>query len=417
MFSSYKGVVFAGEPLSPRAAPLAREWGVELYEHTGVGDVTAAFECHAHDGLHFWEDTAFVEGLDPDGTEAVADGERGELVATSLFNRTAPLVRYRSDDIVRLTRDPCVCGRTHARMWPIGRKGDELIVDGRAVLPDRRVGRGRVGRRVRDGAVPSDPRPAREVDTLRLRVGYAPACERARAAVRDDVRGAVAAAIGVEPEVELVPERRTAASSARRTRSRGWRTMTVTRIVGRRLLRHRHARVPWEISQAEMQRDMGSAAQVLSELGVGAGKRVLFCSMLSEAGQFWPLIVGSMLAGAQLSCADATESDAARVAMFTRLLDYSAVLGVTGRPRRPRRARPLLRAMCSVAWPCSAPVPARTNGCGPRASCRTLRAVRPGARDRAGGDRSSVRECGRVAARRSKRRRVVVTVFAAARPT
>ncbi|MET1003164.1 MAG: hypothetical protein ABWZ15_15250 [Acidimicrobiia bacterium] len=89
-----------------------------------------------------------------------------------------------------------------------------------------------------------------------------------------------------------------------------------------------HTREPWEISQAEMHRDMGSAVEVLSELGVGAGKRVLFCSMLSEAGQFWPLIVGSMLAGAQLSCADATESDAARVAMFTRLLDYSAVLGV-----------------------------------------------------------------------------------------
>ena len=45
VFSSYKGVVFAGEPLSPRARVLAEEWGVELFEHTSVGDVTAAFEC------------------------------------------------------------------------------------------------------------------------------------------------------------------------------------------------------------------------------------------------------------------------------------------------------------------------------------------------------------------------------------
>jgi hypothetical protein len=52
--------------------------------------------------------------------------------------------------------------------------------------------------------------------------------------------------------------------------------------------------------------------------------------MLSEAGQFWPFIVGAMVSGAQLSCADATEGDAARVAMFTRLLRYRAVLGVTG---------------------------------------------------------------------------------------
>ena len=103
VFASYKGVVFAGEPLSPRARWLAEAWGVELFEHTGVGDVTAAFECHAHDGLHIWEDTVLVEGLDPDGRAPIADGERCELVATSLFNRTAPLVRYRSDDIVRLT--------------------------------------------------------------------------------------------------------------------------------------------------------------------------------------------------------------------------------------------------------------------------------------------------------------------------
>ena len=112
-----------------------RVWGVELFEHTSVGDVTGSFECREHDGLHVWEDTVLVEGIDPDGTDAVADGERCELVATSLFNRTAPLIRYRSDDIVRLTRAACACGRTHARMWPIGRKSDEIVVDGRSVLP------------------------------------------------------------------------------------------------------------------------------------------------------------------------------------------------------------------------------------------------------------------------------------------
>ncbi len=90
------------------------------------------------------------------------------------------------------------------------------------------------------------------------------------------------------------------------------------------------ARVAWEISHAEIQRDMGSAARILATLGITGGTRVLFCSMLSEAGQFWPLTVGAMLSGAQLSCADANEGDALRVAMFTRLVDYRAVLGVTG---------------------------------------------------------------------------------------
>ncbi|MCU1427595.1 MAG: phenylacetate--CoA ligase family protein, partial [Actinomycetia bacterium] len=69
VFASYKGVVFAGEPLGRRARALAQEWGVQLYEHSAVGDVTASFECPQHDGLHYWEDTAFVECLDLDGAE------------------------------------------------------------------------------------------------------------------------------------------------------------------------------------------------------------------------------------------------------------------------------------------------------------------------------------------------------------
>jgi hypothetical protein len=89
-------------------------------------------------------------------------------------------------------------------------------------------------------------------------------------------------------------------------------------------------RVPWEISHAEIQREIGAAPGRLEMLGVTSGTRVLFCSMLSEAGQFWPLTVGAMLTGAQLSCADANEGDAVRVAMFLRLVEYRAVLGITG---------------------------------------------------------------------------------------
>jgi phenylacetate-CoA ligase len=205
VFASYKGVVFAGEPLSPRARGLAESWGVELFEHTGIGDVTAAFECREHDGLHVWEDTVLIEGLDPDGTDAVADGERCELVATSLFNRTAPLIRYRSDDVVRITRAACSCGRTHARVWPIGRKSDEIVVDGRPVLP---IDVWAAVESVDACAMGLFQviRTAPHADTLRLRVGFGPAFAREGAAVAEAVRAAVATAIGLEPEVELVPD-------------------------------------------------------------------------------------------------------------------------------------------------------------------------------------------------------------------
>lgn len=197
VFSSYRGVTFAGEPLSPRARALAESWGVELFEHGNVGDVTGSFECVHHDGLHAWEDTVLVEGVDP-------DGDRCELVATSLANNIAPLIRFRSDDIVRLTYEPCACGRTHVRMWPLGRKSDEIVVDGVSVLPLDVW-----------GAIESVDacamglfqviRATRRVDRLRLRVGHAPEAAPRLDAVRDELMAAVLAATGVEPEVELVP--------------------------------------------------------------------------------------------------------------------------------------------------------------------------------------------------------------------
>ena len=209
-FSSYRAIVWAGEPLGARARQLAESWGLPLFEHSSVGDVTACFECHAHDGMHVWEDTALVEGIDPDsvdhtGAAAVAeDGARCELVATALVNRVAPLIRYRSDDIVRLDRRPCGCGRTHARVHTIGRKGDELVVQGRSILPVDLW-----------AAVESLPacrlglfqmvRPAREADELRLRVGFQDVPADGLPALADHVAAAVAAAVGIEPVVELVP--------------------------------------------------------------------------------------------------------------------------------------------------------------------------------------------------------------------
>ena len=87
-------------------------------------------------------------------------------------------------------------------------------------------------------------------------------------------------------------------------------------------------RVPWEISYDEIDRDIGVATKVLGDLGIG-DDGVLWCSMLSDAGQCWPYVVGTVLAGGRLSCADATEGEAVRVAMFLRGMSYGAVFGIT----------------------------------------------------------------------------------------
>jgi phenylacetate-CoA ligase len=202
-FRSYQGVVFAGEPIGPRARRRVESWGLELFIQTGLGDVGAATECSQHDGCHYWEDTAFIEHLEPDGVKPAGDGERGELVSTTLIDKVAPLIRYRSDDIVRRTLEPCGCGRTHGRIWPLGRKSDEVIVDGVSVLP------GDIWAAVEsldetEAGLFQVIRDRREVDALRLRVGYASEGPHGLADLRTRVTDAVHAAVGVAPTVELV---------------------------------------------------------------------------------------------------------------------------------------------------------------------------------------------------------------------
>jgi len=202
-FSSYHGVIFAGEPIGPRARARVESWGLELFIQSSLGDVGAATECQEHDGCHFWEDTAFAETLDPQGTESVGDGERGELVSTTLIDKIAPLIRYRSDDLVRVTREPCACGRTHGRMTPLGRKGDEVVIDGVSVLPGDIWSAVELVDETQAGLF-QIVRTAREMDTLRLRVGYATEGPKGLADLKTRVTDSVASAVGVQPDVELV---------------------------------------------------------------------------------------------------------------------------------------------------------------------------------------------------------------------
>jgi phenylacetate-CoA ligase len=205
VFASYKGVVIGGEHLGTQArADLAR-WGAEPFLHTAVGDVASATECREHDGLHCAEDGTLVEIVEPDGSSPVAEGEVGELVATNLTPRNGnPLIRYRSEDLVRASTVPCRCGRTGMRLWPVGRKGDEVVVQGHSVLPMD------VWKAVE--SVPETAagyfqliRTGREMPALKVRIGIdATTGGRPRAAVLADLTEAIRHAVGIAPQIELV---------------------------------------------------------------------------------------------------------------------------------------------------------------------------------------------------------------------
>jgi phenylacetate-CoA ligase len=205
VFSSYKGVVIGGDHLGIQARHDLERWGGEPFLHTAVGDVGSATECREHDGLHASEDTVFIEILDPEGSSPVPDGEVGELVATNLVPQSGnPLVRYRSEDLVRVSTAPCRCGRTGMRLWPVGRKGDEVVIHGHSILPMD------IWRAVE--SVPESAagyfqliRTGREMDVLKVRVGHnATLGGRSPTSVREDLIGAIEASVGIAPEIDLV---------------------------------------------------------------------------------------------------------------------------------------------------------------------------------------------------------------------
>ena len=66
------------------------------------------------------------------------EGEKGELVFTTITKEGFPLIRYRTRDICSLNYEKCKCGRTHVRMnKPQGRTDDMLIIRGVNVFPSQ----------------------------------------------------------------------------------------------------------------------------------------------------------------------------------------------------------------------------------------------------------------------------------------
>jgi phenylacetate-CoA ligase len=89
-------------------------------------------------GFHIWEDHFIPEIINPETGALLAEGEKGELVITTITKQGIPLIRYRTRDITSLNYEKCVCGRTHARIARLsGRSDDMLIIRGVNVFPSQ----------------------------------------------------------------------------------------------------------------------------------------------------------------------------------------------------------------------------------------------------------------------------------------
>lgn len=116
-------------------------WGIKAYDIYGLTEITGpgvAFECEAQYGMHVNEDLWFPEIIDPETERPVPDGEKGELVITTITKEGTPLIRYRTRDITFIITEPCACGRTTRKIHRLfGRTDDMLIIRGVNVFPSQ----------------------------------------------------------------------------------------------------------------------------------------------------------------------------------------------------------------------------------------------------------------------------------------
>lgn len=110
----------------------------ENYGLTEVGGPGVAGECREKAGMHINEDMFYAEIVDTERNRVLGEGEKGEMVITTLTKEGMPVLRYRTKDITSVTYEPCKCGRTLARMARVvGRTDDMLIIRGVNVFPSQ----------------------------------------------------------------------------------------------------------------------------------------------------------------------------------------------------------------------------------------------------------------------------------------
>lgn len=137
-----KAGIFGAEPWTEEMRrSIEKSLGIKAYDIYGLTETSGpgvSFECEEQTGMHINEDHFYAEIIDPETLEVLPEGQKGELVFTSLDKEGFPLLRYRTRDICVLTRKKCSCGRTLVKMSkPMGRSDDMLIIRGVNVFPSQ----------------------------------------------------------------------------------------------------------------------------------------------------------------------------------------------------------------------------------------------------------------------------------------
>ncbi|MGW2816392.1 phenylacetate--CoA ligase PaaK [Streptomyces sp. NPDC001415] len=128
--TSLKVGIFGAEPWTEEMRrEIEERFAIDAVDIYGLSEVMGpgvAAECvETKDGLHIWEDHFYPEIVDPLTGEVLPDGERGELVFTSLTKEAMPVIRYRTRDLTRLLPGTA---RVFRRMEKVTGRSDDLVI-------------------------------------------------------------------------------------------------------------------------------------------------------------------------------------------------------------------------------------------------------------------------------------------------
>src|SRR4051812_47996905 len=131
--SSLEIGIFGAEPWTEQMRrEMEERAGIHAVDIYGLSEVMGpgvAQECvETKDGLHVWEDHFYPEVIDPITGDVLPEGEKGELVFTSLSKEAMPVIRYRTRDLTRLL--PGTARPGMRRMEKITGRTDDMITPG-----------------------------------------------------------------------------------------------------------------------------------------------------------------------------------------------------------------------------------------------------------------------------------------------
>ena len=131
-----KRLVVGGESFAEESRSyLSEVWGCDVFNTYGSTEGTMCGECSQTNGLHVPEDLVHLDVYDPSLHDFVGDGECGRIILSTLLpvgeKSGNLLLNYDTEDTsVVLSRDRCVCGRTHMRIVNPQREKETFWIHG-----------------------------------------------------------------------------------------------------------------------------------------------------------------------------------------------------------------------------------------------------------------------------------------------